>query len=228
VTAGLRLADPVTYSVRRRYLDRDLTAESGCLSGRVLEIGCGRSGRRGVFRPPTDGIRRWVYLDRDRARLPTVCADAVSLPFGEASFDTVVCLEVLEYVWQPAAVLTEVRRLLTPGGTLLLSTPFLHRADAPDDYWRFTEPALRRLLHESGFDVVRCVPQGSAYAVAASVLRYAVSVQEDWRRRLLSVLLRPFFAALLTADAPAARRRPVLASFATGYLVIARRAPERA
>lgn len=216
------LGDPVTYSVRRRYLDRDLDTESGVLRGRVLEIGCGRLGRRGRFRPPSDGIDRWIYVDRDLARSPHICADAARLPIRASVFDTVVCLEVLEYVWEPASALTEIRRLLKPGGTLLLSTPFLHRVDAADDYWRFTEPALRRLLHESGFEVIRCLAQGSAFAVAVGVLRYVASVQRIWITRALSIVLRPFFASLLGADSSTARRRPVLATFTTGYLVVAR------
>lgn len=221
---GLRIGDPVTYSVRRRYLDRDLQAESGFLAGRVLEIGCGRQGRRGRFRPPGDRVARWIYLDRSAARTPHICGDAASLPIRASAFDTVVCLEVLEYLWEPALALTEIRRVLEPGGTLLLSTPFLHRVDAADDYWRFTEPALRRLLSESGFDVIRCLTQGGAFAAAVGVLRYAVaSVRDGWFRRSLSVALRPFFAGLLGADAAAARRQPVLRTFTTGYLVIARR-----
>ena len=220
----LSLGDPVTYSVRRRRLDCDLDAESGLLRGRVLEIGCGRLSRRGRFRPPSAAVSRWVYVDRDLARAPHICADAARMPIRDSAFDTVVCLEVLEYVWEPAAALAEMRRLLKPGGTLLLSTPFLHRVDADNDYWRFTEPALRRLLRESGFDVIRCVAQGSAFAVAANVLRYAVSVQGAGMRRALSIVLRPFFAILLRSDSATASRRPVLATFTTGYLVVARRA----
>jgi SAM-dependent methyltransferase len=218
------LSDPVSYSVRRRYLDRDLAAESGHLRGHVLEIGCGRLGRRGRFRPPSEGITAWTLIDRDLARSPHICADAAHLPILTSVVDAVVCLEVLEYAWQPASVLVEIRRLLKPGGTLLLSTPFLHRADADDDYWRFTEPALRRLLHESGFVVVRCLAQGGAFAVAVNVLRYAVSVQGRRLRRALSVGLRPVFATLLGADASSAERHPMLSTFATGYLVVARRA----
>jgi SAM-dependent methyltransferase len=218
------LSDPVTYSVRRRLLDRALEAERDVFTGRVLELGCGRLSRRGQFRPPVEGISRWFYVDRDVARAPHICADAGSLPLRASSFDTVVCLEVLEYVWNPALALSEMRRLLKPGGTLVLSTPFLHRMDTADDYWRFTEVALRRLLREAGFDVIRCAAQGNALAVAASVLRYAVSVQAASVRRLLSVALRPLFGTLLKADPPAARRHPDLATFTTGYLVIARSA----
>lgn len=222
---GLKLGDPVTYSTRRQYLDRDLDREAGLLAGRVLEIGCGRTNRRGRFRPPPAAPGQWIYVDRDVARSPHICGDIGRLPIRNSVFDTVLCLEVLEYVWDPSAALAELRRLLKPGGTLLLSTPFLHRVDAADDYWRFTEPALRRMLGESGFEVMRCLPQGGAFAVIANVLRHAVSVQGDGSRRLLSVLLRPVFAGLLGLDGPASRRRPVLGTYATGYLVIARRSP---
>jgi hypothetical protein len=40
----LPLADPISYSIRRRYLDRDLDAATAGLTGDVLEIGCGRAG----------------------------------------------------------------------------------------------------------------------------------------------------------------------------------------
>src|SRR6187401_496073 len=160
----MSLADPITYSTRRRYLDRDLGAESTLLRGRILEIGAGRAGRRGLFQPPTDGVTRWIYVDRDLTRSPHVCGDVTRLPIRSAAFDLVICLEVLEYVWAPIVALNEMHRLLVPGGTLLLSTPFLHRVDTSDDYWRFTEPGLRRLLDEAGFDVLRCTAQGRALA----------------------------------------------------------------
>ena len=217
-----KLGDPVTYSVRRRYLDRDLDAESGHLEGDVLEIGCGRIGRRGRFRPPTDGILRWIYLDRDIGRSPSICADATSLPFAAGTFDVVMCLEVLEYVADPHSALTEIGRALRPGGALLVSTPFLHRADAADDYWRFTEAGLRRLLEQSGFEVVRCLRQGNALAAAVGALRHVVSVQRPSVRRVLSVALRPLFEALLWADPLLTRRRPSLGAFTTGYLFVAR------
>ena len=214
----------MSYSVRRRHLDRDLQAESARLTGSVLEIGCGRLSRRGLFRPPTEGVVRWVFIDRDIARSPDICADAMFLPIRPSAFDTVLCLEVLEYIWAPQTALTEINRLLKPGGTLVLSTPFLHRVDAPNDYWRFTESALRRLLEMAGFDVIRCAAQGSALAVASSVLRNVVNAKVFWLARALDVLLRPLLGILEWADSPMTRRRPILGTFTTGYLVIARRA----
>ncbi|MES1255940.1 MAG: class I SAM-dependent methyltransferase [Acidobacteriota bacterium] len=210
------------YSVRRRYLDRDLAGARAAMAGRVLEIGSGRAGTRGRFERPVTGIISWTHVDRDGLRQPHVRAMVERLPFGPHAFDTVVCLEVLEYVWQPAHALVELRRVLKPGGALVLSTPFFHRTDADDDYWRFTEPALRRLLGEAGFEVVQCHAQGHALAAAVNVLQYVLSVQTRWRRRALAFWCRPIFGALLSADARTAGRRPDLAAFSTGYLVVAR------
>lgn len=216
------LADPVTYSVRRRYLDRDLAVQAEVFRGVVLEIGCGRRGRRGRFRPPSSGVARWICLDRDVARLPNICADATKLPLRSGSVDTLVCLEVLEYVWDPPSALNEFRRVLKPGGTLVLSTPFLHRQDASDDYWRFTEAALRRLLNQARFETVGFFRQGGALAVAVNVLRYVIGSLHPRTKHALSVLLRPFFAALLWADRPMVRRHHELGTFSTGYLAVAR------
>ncbi|MHB8619844.1 MAG: class I SAM-dependent methyltransferase [Chloroflexota bacterium] len=55
--------------------------------------------------------------------VPFVLARAETLPFPDQSFDAVVLLEVLEHVGDEAAVLAEVRRILRPGGELVLSVP---------------------------------------------------------------------------------------------------------
>ncbi len=54
-------------------------------------------------------------------RCGLVLADAGSLPVGDARFDAVTCLEVLEFTPRPRAVLRELARTLKPGGVLLIS-----------------------------------------------------------------------------------------------------------
>lgn len=139
-----------------------------------------------------------------------------------------MCLEVLEYVWAPSNALDEFAGVLQPCETLILSTPFLRRVDTPDDYRRFTEPALRRLLAETGFEVEACLPQGHALTSSVNILRHVVAVQSRWVRRAPSILLRPLFGGLLWAETPQQQRYPELKSFSTGYLVVARRPAGRA
>jgi len=222
-----RLDHWLWYSVRRRLLDEGLEELRGHMHDCVLEIGNGRAGRRGQFRPPIEEAKAWIYLDLGNEGQPHIQADIEYLPFKNALFDTVVCLEVLEYVSRPKRALTEIHGVLKPGGKLILSTPFLHRADTEHDYWRFTEHGLRYMLEEAGFNVVWFRAQGSAFAVAANIFKYAIYIQPaGWRRRFLGGVFVPLFYLLWWMDALTARRQSLLQTFSTGYLLLAVRQGE--
>lgn len=75
-----------------------------------------------------------------------ITADNSALIPGE-SFDVVVCTEVLEHTVQPFDAVDEIWRVLRPGGTALVTTPFNLRIHGPlPDCWRFTEHGLRALF----------------------------------------------------------------------------------
>jgi SAM-dependent methyltransferase len=121
--------------------------------GRLLDIGAGDRWIGGALSPEV----QYVALDypstgRDLyGARPDTFADAHALPFADASFDAVVCLEVLEHVRDPGQVLGEIARVLKPGGKAWLSMPFLYPLhDAPFDFQRYTEFGLRRDLAEAG------------------------------------------------------------------------------
>jgi SAM-dependent methyltransferase len=88
-----------------------------------------------------------------------VCKRNDQIP--DASFDFVVCTEVLEHTLNPFDAICEIRRLLKPAGLLFGSTPFNFRIHGPlPDCWRFTEHGLRVLLNE--FEVVELTKLESA------------------------------------------------------------------
>ena len=59
----------------------------------------------------------------DQRSLGLASADALRLPFADNSFDKVICSEVLEHIPDYRAALTEIRRVLKPGGLLCASVP---------------------------------------------------------------------------------------------------------
>ena len=77
--------------------------------------------------------------------------DACALSFAEGSIGTVLMMETLEHISDPARALAEVRRTLRPDGLFVLSTPFaLQIHEYPNDYWRFTPAAYDLMLETLG------------------------------------------------------------------------------
>ena len=90
------------------------------------------------------------------------------LPLPDATFDLVLCAETIEHVQDVQLLLSEARRVLRPGGRLVLTTPahgrltaldalvrgFERRFDPLSQHLRFfTRRSLGRLLDEMGFEV---------------------------------------------------------------------------
>lgn len=72
---------------------------------------------------------------------------------SDNTYDYIVCTEVLEHLLQPFNAISEIWRILKPGGMLFLSVPFNFRIHGPlPDCWRFTEHGLRAVL--SNFDII--------------------------------------------------------------------------
>jgi SAM-dependent methyltransferase len=79
---------------------------------------------------------------------------AEALPFCAESFDAVVFQAVLEHVLDAREALAEIRRVLRPGGSVLIEVPFMQGYHAaPADYRRYTEVGLRTELTLNGFVV---------------------------------------------------------------------------
>ena len=109
---------------------------------RTLDIGAGGSSYQRFF-------PNRVTVDIDPARKPDIVADAHALPFKDSELKVVLCTEMLEHAQNPSAVIAEIRRILAPGGMLILTTRFVYPLhDMPHDYWRFTRSALEMLFSD--------------------------------------------------------------------------------
>jgi SAM-dependent methyltransferase len=96
-----------------------------------------------------------------------VCGSATALPFADASFDVVAAFDVVEHCESEALAMSELSRVLAPGGRLLLSVPAYQWAWSDHDvraghYRRYTKSRLERLVGGAGLTVER-----STYAFTA-------------------------------------------------------------
>lgn len=142
---------------------------------RALDLGCG-DGRLSQALNVSDLTAAdvsHVALERARRRLPRTRLVALTpddaLPFDDSSFELVLCAETIEHVRDVQLLMSEIRRVLAPGGRLALTTPAHGRMTglailAGGMEWRFDprSPHLRffsrrslgTLLDEMGFEVV--------------------------------------------------------------------------
>lgn len=136
------------------------------------------------------------------------------LDVAEASFDLILLLDVLEHVPYPLFVLEEMRRLIKPGGTLIVSIPFIYREhETPNDYCRYTRFGAERLIEDNGGRIARMEKVGNAYYTLLTLfLERAISNGERSTLRLAGrimnrivrwvfPLFRPIFANKPSIDA---------------------------
>lgn len=141
--------------------------------GRLLDVGCGHKPYEHIFRPFLSeyiGIERRDTFELTHAvnaeSQPDLVYDGGRLPFDDASFDTVLNIQVLEHTPEPAELVKEMARVLKADGRLILSAPFQFRLhEEPHDYFRYSPHGLRSLCRAAGLEIVEVHPMGSLWSV---------------------------------------------------------------
>jgi 2-polyprenyl-3-methyl-5-hydroxy-6-metoxy-1,4-benzoquinol methylase len=154
---------------------RRVHREAGSVAGRsIADFGCGFQARIARTLAPTAASLTLVdvAVAEEAKRLANTSVIEGELPAAlaqlpDANFDLVLCLSVLEHLWQPENMLAECRRVLAPGGLLLLNVPSwrgkrflefsafrlgLSPTDEMNDHKRYYDPRdLWTLLRAAGF-----------------------------------------------------------------------------
>jgi SAM-dependent methyltransferase len=117
----------------------------------------------------------WVESDVRLGERTCLLCDAHQIPFAESTFDGVVIQAVLEHVADPARCVSEIHRVLEPGGLVYAETAFMQQVHAGrHDFCRFTLVGHRRLFRE--FEQI----------AAGAVSGPAVALAWAWQHFLLS------------------------------------------
>lgn len=164
-----------------------------------------------------------------------IVGTVLDIPLGDATFDSIICTEVIEHVRDPQAAINELHRVGKSGGLLYLTAPMhwgLHYE--PYDYFRFTKYGLASMLERAGFQVLETRQIGGLFAVISGRLSdlvvnllYRIGfplkfiVGNRLRISILSLIAFPFvvlgdlLAALADAVIPGSRKD------ALGWVILA-------
>jgi SAM-dependent methyltransferase len=157
---------------------RDLRRAAPMARGRLLDVGCGDKPYESIFRPYVNayvGVEHEATFAKTQASKrvgrPDALYDGIRLPFEDATFDTVLNVEVLEHTPDPQRLVDEMARVLRPDGLLIMSTPFSFRLhEEPHDYFRYTPHGLRELLTRAGMAPIEQWAQGALWSVVVHKL----------------------------------------------------------
>ena len=132
-------------------------------SYRVLDVGCGVKPYYPFFR---EHATEYVGVDVVENPAADLQGSVEALPVPDASFDVVLCTQVLEHTLDPQQAVRELRRVTAPGGRVLAST---HGVEvyhpSPEDLWRWTHTGLARLFTTSAeWSAVTVTPVGGTTA----------------------------------------------------------------
>jgi SAM-dependent methyltransferase len=187
---------PVSRPLDRVALDWALASIEPLDRPRVVDVGCGdgavgaelaRHGARVTGVDPSA-----TALERARREHPELVLVQTGpdgrLPLDDSTFQAAVCLHVLEHVADTQLLLSEVRRVLAPGGLFALAVPYHGRLksaaialgsferhyDPLEPVLRFyTRRSLAALLESLGFDAVEVRARGGAPLFRESLLARA-------------------------------------------------------
>ena len=167
-------------------------------TGTVVDYGCGTKPYRSLF----TSAARFIGADLTAKEPEDVALRAdFGLPLADGSVDAVLSTQVLEHVPDVEVYLAECRRVLRPGGKLLLSTHGTwvhHPAGEVGDFWRWTHSGLARDVERAGFRVLALEPACEGWACIAQQAVNAMAYDRSGFGPVRRALFRLFCAGVNT------------------------------
>lgn len=152
------------------------------LSGRLLDVGCGTKPYQSLF-----NVDEYLGLDIDSENLrkrgiADFFYDGNTFPVESDSFDSALCNQVLEHVFNPDAFLSEIHRVLKHNGKLLLTVPFVwDEHEQPFDYARYSSFGLKALFEKNGFRIIQHQKVGADASTLFQLINaYLYKISVGW------------------------------------------------
>ncbi len=181
---------------------------------------------RADYRKLIGGTHTFTTVNMDEKARPDILHDLEKpLPVGDASYDHVVLMNVLEHIYNFRQLLSEAARVTKPGGKIIIVVPFLFPLPpSPNDYWRFTAQTLRKECEGLSLTVEKLETLGTGVSSAQYVM--IDRLMPGPVRFIAFYVCRPLaysFDALFTATARVLGKKYHPSDYALGYCLVGRK-----
>jgi SAM-dependent methyltransferase len=162
----------------------------GLLRGMVLNAGAGT--RDVTHLIEGELINQDIRWPDDQRTHINIFSPIDKIPKPADTFDTILCIAVLEHVENPHEVVQEFFRVLKPSGYVIASVPFLQpEHKVPTDFQRYTLDGLTRLFAIHGFVIEEVRPLFSVYHTIHWIIYEWLTIKNSITYKMLRVLLLP-------------------------------------
>ncbi len=121
----------------------------------ILDAGAGEGPYKNLFDHARYESADFEQVDKSYQKSTYVC-DLKKIPVENDRFDFIVFNQVMEHLPEPKLVLSELYRILKPGGKMIYTGPlFYEEHEQPYDFYRYTQFGLRYLLESTGYTIDR-------------------------------------------------------------------------
>jgi SAM-dependent methyltransferase len=174
------------------YLKKSmLLASKNFIKGICLDIGSGNSPYKRYL-----NVEEYISIDKRDTNAVSykknsnqIDADARDLPFEKEFADTIILNQVLEHIYEYEKVLDEIHRVLKKDGKFVISVPFIYHIHAePNDYFRFSEYGIKKLLRDKGFKIIQFSYNGYFGTTIFSIINSFI--WQVWNKNIYLKLLR--------------------------------------
>ena len=194
------------FYITRRKLFIKLKLILGQEYSTVLDFGCGEKPYYSLFKS-----RKYIGIDIQESghnnsnSAIDVYYDGKVLPFPDKYFDCVFASEVFEHVFNLDEVLSEIRRVLSDDGNLIVTIPFAWpEHEQPYDFGRYTTFALESIFEKAGMEIIESYKTGSYVSVLGQLVNNYIYMRlfpkNPYFRVILSPLLAPITGLTLFFD----------------------------
>jgi len=183
------------FFIARKGLYEKISFFSPRIMGNILDFGCGSKPYESLFTKAESYIGTDVKIsghNHSKSRID-IFFDGKNLPFKDNCFDSVVCFQVLEHVFDVNNVILELYRVLKPNGTLLLSIPCAwDEHEIPYDFFRYTSYGITKLLTTHHFEVIHLEKTTTYVQTVFQLIITCIHKLFNLKNRTLKVFLQIF------------------------------------